>query len=51
MLAGVERAHSLVYNRTNGCFTPIDLSAFYTRRPDILKAGVFPHSRISQDPG
>jgi len=37
VLAGAERAHSLVYNAHKWLLTPIDLSAFYTRRPDILK--------------
>jgi aromatic-L-amino-acid decarboxylase len=37
ILAGAERAHSLVYNAHKWLLTPIDLSAFYTRRPDILK--------------
>jgi aromatic-L-amino-acid decarboxylase len=34
---GVERAHSLVVNPHKWLCTPIDLSAFYTRRPDILR--------------
>jgi aromatic-L-amino-acid decarboxylase len=37
ILAGAERADSLVVNPHKWLFTPIDLSAFYTRRPDILK--------------
>jgi aromatic-L-amino-acid decarboxylase len=37
ILAGVERAHSLVVNAHKWLLTPIDLSAFYTRRPDILR--------------
>ena len=37
ILAGVERAHSLVTNPHKWLFTPMDLSAFYTRRPDILR--------------
>ena len=36
-MAGVERAHSLVFNAHKWLLTPIDLSAFYTRRPDILR--------------
>ncbi|HEX9564809.1 MAG TPA: pyridoxal-dependent decarboxylase, partial [Gemmatimonadaceae bacterium] len=36
-LAGVERADSLVVNPHKWMFTPVDLSAMYTRRPDILK--------------
>ena len=34
---GVDRADSLVVNPHKWLFTPMDLSAFYTRRPDILK--------------
>jgi aromatic-L-amino-acid decarboxylase len=37
ILAGAERAHSLVFNAHKWMLTPIDLSAFYTRRPDILR--------------
>lgn len=37
MFAGIERAQSLVVNPHKWLLTPIDLSAFYTRRPDILK--------------
>ena len=37
ILAGTERAHSLVFNAHKWLLTPIDLSAFYTRRPDILR--------------
>jgi aromatic-L-amino-acid decarboxylase len=37
ILDGVERAHSLVFNAHKWLLTPIDLSAFYTRRPDILR--------------
>jgi len=37
ILAGVEHAHSLVFNAHKWLLTPIDLSAFYTRRPDILR--------------
>lgn len=37
ILDGAERAHSFVTNPHKWLFTPIDLSAFYTRRPDILK--------------
>jgi len=32
-----ERAHSLVVNPHKWLFTPVDLSAFYTSRPDILR--------------
>jgi aromatic-L-amino-acid/L-tryptophan decarboxylase len=34
---GVERADSLVTNPHKWLFTPVDLSAFYTRRPEILR--------------
>ncbi|MFI5106333.1 MAG: pyridoxal phosphate-dependent decarboxylase family protein, partial [Terriglobales bacterium] len=37
IMAGVARAHSLVFNAHKWLLTPIDLSAFYTRRPDILR--------------
>lgn len=37
ILRGAERAHSLVFNAHKWLLTPIDLSAFYTRRPDILR--------------
>ncbi len=37
ILADVERAHSLVFNPHKWLLTPIDLSAFYTRRPEILR--------------
>ncbi len=37
ILSGAERAHSLVFNAHKWLLTPIDLSAFYTRRPDILR--------------
>jgi aromatic-L-amino-acid decarboxylase len=37
IMAGTERAHSLVLNAHKWLLTPIDLSAFYTRRPDILR--------------
>ncbi|MGC9947453.1 MAG: pyridoxal-dependent decarboxylase [Bryobacteraceae bacterium] len=37
ILHGAERADSLVVNPHKWFFTPFDLSAFYTRRPDILR--------------
>ncbi len=37
IFAGVDRAHSLVVNAHKWLFTPMDLSVFYTRRPDILR--------------
>ena len=36
ILAGAERAHSIVVNPHKWLFTPMDLSAFYTREPEIL---------------
>jgi aromatic-L-amino-acid/L-tryptophan decarboxylase len=37
VLDGAARAHSFVVNPHKWLFTPIDLSAFYTRHPDILR--------------
>jgi aromatic-L-amino-acid decarboxylase len=37
VLAGVERADSFVVNPHKWLFTPIDCSALYTRRPDVLR--------------
>jgi aromatic-L-amino-acid decarboxylase len=37
LFAGVDRADSLVVNPHKWLFTPMDLSAFYTRRPDVVK--------------
>ncbi len=37
ILRGAERAHSLVVNCHKWLFTPVDLSAFYTRHPEILR--------------
>jgi aromatic-L-amino-acid/L-tryptophan decarboxylase len=37
ILAGAERADSFVGNPHKWLFTPMDLSAFYTRHPDVLK--------------
>lgn len=37
ILDGAERAHSLVVNPHKWLFTPVDLSVFYTSRPDILR--------------
>jgi aromatic-L-amino-acid/L-tryptophan decarboxylase len=36
-LSGAERADSLVTNPHKWMFTPIDISVFYTRRPEILR--------------
>jgi aromatic-L-amino-acid decarboxylase len=38
ILDGVDRADSLVVNPHKWLFTPFDLSAFYCRRMDVLKA-------------
>jgi aromatic-L-amino-acid decarboxylase len=37
VLAGVERADSLVINPHKWMFVPVDLSVLYTRRPDVLR--------------
>jgi aromatic-L-amino-acid decarboxylase len=37
VLAGVDSADSLVVNPHKWLFTPVDISALYTRRPDVLK--------------
>jgi aromatic-L-amino-acid decarboxylase len=37
VLAGCERADSIVVNPHKWLFTPIDCSAFFCRRPDVLK--------------
>ncbi len=37
VLAGCDRADSLVVNPHKWLFTPIDCSAFYCRRPEVLK--------------
>jgi aromatic-L-amino-acid decarboxylase len=37
VLAGVERADSLVVNPHKWLFTPVDLSAFYCRRMDVVR--------------
>lgn len=37
LLAGVDGADSVVVNPHKWLFTPVDCSAFYTRRPEVLK--------------
>ena len=53
ILAGAERADSLVMNPHKWLFTPIDLSAFYTRRPHVLRRAfllVPEYLRTEEDP-
>jgi aromatic-L-amino-acid decarboxylase len=38
VLAGCERADSLVVNPHKWLFVPVDLSVLYTRRPDVVRA-------------
>lgn len=38
VLAGCDRADSIVVNPHKWLFTPIDFSAFYCRRPELLRA-------------
>jgi len=38
VLAGCERADSLIINPHKWLFTPLDCSVFYTRKPDVVKA-------------
>ncbi len=38
LLAGTERAHSVVVNPHKWLFVPLDFSALFTRRPDVLRA-------------
>jgi aromatic-L-amino-acid decarboxylase len=53
IMNGVERADSLVVNAHKWMLTPIDLSAFYTRHPEILRRAfslVPEYLRTQQDP-
>ena len=53
MLRGAERADSLVVNPHKWLFTPIDISAFYCRRPNALReayALVPPYLASTGDP-
>src|SRR5215813_7258858 len=53
ILKGAERGHSLVVNAHKWLLTPIDLSAFYTRRPDILRRAfslVPEYLHVQEDP-
>jgi aromatic-L-amino-acid decarboxylase len=50
---GIERAHSVVTNPHKWLMTPSDLSAFYTRKPEILRQAlslVPEYLRTSEDP-
>ncbi len=40
ILNGAHRADSLVVNPHKWLFTPVDLSVFYTRRPDVMRRAV-----------
>jgi len=51
--AGIERAHSVVTNPHKWLLTPMDLSAFYTREPKVLRQAfslVPEYLRASDDP-
>lgn len=53
LFAGIGRAHSIVVNAHKWMFVPMDLSAFYTRRPDILRRAfslVPEYLRTAEDP-
>ena len=53
VLQGAERADSLVVNPHKWLVTPFDLSAFYTRRPDVLRQAfslVPEYLRTAEDP-
>src|SRR5262249_16898600 len=39
-LDGCDRAHSFVINPHKWLFTPIDVSAFYTRYPEVLRGAL-----------
>jgi aromatic-L-amino-acid decarboxylase len=50
---GIERAHSVVTNPHKWLMTPMDLSAFYTRKPQVLRQAlslVPEYLRASEDP-
>ena len=50
---GIHRADSVVVNPHKWLLTPVDLSAFYTRRPDVLRAAfslVPEYLRTQDDP-
>ncbi|MDR3762619.1 MAG: pyridoxal-dependent decarboxylase [Acidobacteriota bacterium] len=50
---GIERAHSVVTNPHKWLMTPMDLSAFFTRKPEVLRQAlslVPEYLRSSEDP-
>ena len=50
---GIERAHSVVTNPHKWLMTPMDLSAFFTRKPQVLRQAlslVPEYLRASEDP-
>ena len=52
VLAGCDRADSLVVNPHKWLFVPVDLSAFYTRKPEVLRRAfslVAEYLRTKQD--
>src|SRR5207249_2678314 len=50
VLAGADRADSLVVNPHKWLFTPFDLSAFYCRRMDVVRAAFTVTSEILRTP-
>ena len=53
ILTGCERADSLVTNPHKWLFTPVDVSVFYTRRPEVLRRAfslVPEYLRTAEDP-
>jgi aromatic-L-amino-acid/L-tryptophan decarboxylase len=53
ILAGLDRAHSLVVNPHKWMFVPVDLSVLYTRHPEILRRAfslVPEYLRTAEDP-
>jgi aromatic-L-amino-acid decarboxylase len=53
ILAGLDRAHSLVVNPHKWMFVPVDLSVLYTRHPEILRRAfslVPEYLRTREDP-
>ena len=53
LFAGIERADSIVVNAHKWMFVPMDLSVFFTRRPEILRRAfslVPEYLRTAEDP-